>query len=107
MTEFRMYLVTVLSDQGRYTLQVSAQNEFSAKQLVMACQGCPGHAILEVHVIKSKWEEINQKKPVYLAYDCEQLPRLISANLQDVVRYCKVHNCNYSTYPVGTYSEIN
>lgn len=51
----------------------------------------------------TKWEIINKTKTVYLCYDTEQMPTLITTNLREAKIYCKYNNCQYSEYPPGCY----
>ena len=56
---------------------------------------------------KDKWEEINKTKEIYLAYDCELMPMLITDNIWTIQNFCYDNNVSYSIYPIGTYTRIN
>ena len=55
---------------------------------------------------QSQWEELNKTKVVFQCYDCELQPTLTTADRSEAIKYCKANNCNYSEYPIGTYSHI-
>jgi len=50
------------------------------------------------------YQEINKTKILYLAYDCELMPMLITTSLKQIKNYCKRENVNFSEYPIGTYT---
>lgn len=51
-------------------------------------------------------ERINQKETIYICYDFELLPMFATPSLAQALRYCRLNQCNYSTYPPKTYTAI-
>jgi len=53
----------------------------------------------------SVMERINQKETVYICYDFENIIQFGTASHAQALAYCRINNCNYSTYPPKTYTE--
>jgi hypothetical protein len=53
--------------------------------------------------IDKKALEMNKKSEIYLCYDCELEPCLVTNSRKKAIKYCESNFCNYSTYPIGTF----
>jgi hypothetical protein len=50
-------------------------------------------------------EQINQKETVYVCYDFELIRQFGTPSHSQALAYCRINNCNYSTYPPKTFTE--
>lgn len=56
---------------------------------------------------ESTLERINKTHTVYVCYDCELQALFGTPSLSQAKRYCFLNDCNFSEYPIGTYTEQN
>jgi len=54
---------------------------------------------------QSVMERINQKETIYICYDSELKTMFGTPSHSQALKYCRLKNCNYSTYPPKTYTE--
>lgn len=52
-------------------------------------------------------ERINQKETVYICYDSELLVQFGTPSLSQAIKFCRLNNCKYSTYPPKCYTDTN
>lgn len=53
-TSMNQYIVTVNHDNGKVKIRTHAQDEITAKSIVIAAEGCPERAIQSVRKITTK-----------------------------------------------------
>lgn len=53
----------------------------------------------------SVMERINQKETVYICYDFELEKQFGTPSHAQALKFCRLNNCKYSTYPPKTYTE--
>lgn len=53
----------------------------------------------------SVMERINQKETIYICYDFENIKMFGTPSHSQALKYCRLNNCNYSTYPPKTFIE--
>jgi hypothetical protein len=55
---------------------------------------------------QSVLERINQKETVYICFDDSEQKALFGTPSQSqALKFCRLNNCNYSTYPPKTFTE--
>lgn len=53
----------------------------------------------------SVMERINQKETIYICYNFELQKQFGTASLAQALKFCRLNDCKYSTYPPKTYTE--
>ena len=50
-------------------------------------------------------ERINQKETIYICFDGNDNIMFGTPSIGQAMQFCRLNNCNYSTYPPKTYTE--